>query len=210
MGFYSEHILPHMIDRVCSLGQVMKLRSQIVPGCTGTVLEVGMGSGINLPFYDPQKVSLVYGLEPSEGMRRKAQSNLAASPVPVDWLDLPGEQIPLPDESVDTVLLTFTLCTIPDAKAALRQMARVLKSDGQLLFLEHGQSSDQGVRKWQDRITPGWKKLAGGCHLNRPIRALIEGAGFRIESLENLYMPKAPRITGYLYKGRALKSEKKK
>ena len=205
MGFYDDRILPHLIDKVCSLGQVMKLRSQVVPGCTGTVLEVGMGSGINLPFYDPEKVSLVYGLEPSEGMRRKAQPNLASSRVAVEWLDLPGEQIPLPDESVDTVLLTFTLCTIPDANTALRQMARVLKPDGQLLFLEHGQSCDHGVRKWQDRITPGWKKLAGGCHLNRPIQALIEAADFDIEDLENFYMPKAPRITGYLYKGRALK-----
>lgn len=206
MGFYENKILPHLIDKACSVGQVMKLRSQVVPKAEGVVLEVGMGSGINLEFYDPEKVSLVYGLEPSEGMRHKARHNLAKSPVPVEWLDLPGEKIPLEDESVDTVLLTFTLCTIPDWSAALHQMHRVLKPGGTLLFLEHGQSPDDSVHKWQDRITPAWKKVAGGCHLNRPISELIAQSGFRIEELENLYVPKTPKIAGYIYKGRAVKA----
>ena len=206
MSFYENKILPYLIDRTCSVGQVMKLRSKVVPQAHGVVLEVGMGSGINLEFYNPEHTTLVYGLEPSEGMRRKAQHNLARSPVKVEWLDLPGEQIPLEDESVDTVLLTFTLCTIPDWMAALKQMHRVLKPDGTLLFLEHGQSPDNGVHKWQDRITPVWKKIAGGCHLNRPISELIQQAGFRIEELENLYMPKTPKVAGYIYKGRAVKA----
>lgn len=206
MGFYDERILPHLIDCSCSVGQVMKLRNQIVPLATGTVLEVGMGSGINLSFYNPQTVNLVYGLEPSSGMRRKARANLAKSPVAVEWLDLPGEKIPLQDESVDTVLLTFTLCTIPDWYTALGQMKRVLKPGGELLFLEHGQSPDPGVRKWQHRITPAWKKIAGGCHLNRPISGLITEAGFEITELENFYMPKAPRFAAYIYKGRARKT----
>jgi ubiquinone/menaquinone biosynthesis C-methylase UbiE len=168
MSLYEEKILPHIIDRACSIGQVMKLRSQVVPQARGTVLEVGMGSGLNLEFYDADKVDLVYGLEPSTGMRKKARPNLAKSKVKVEWLDLPGEQIPLADNSVDTVLLTFTLCTIPDWQAALEQMKRVLRPDGELLFLEHGQQ-----------------------------------AGFRIMELENLYVPKAPKIAGYIYKGRA-------
>ncbi|MEX2475617.1 class I SAM-dependent methyltransferase [Marinobacter sp.] len=205
MSFYEDRILPHIIDRACSLGQVMKLRSEVVPKARGIVLEVGMGSAINLQFYNPETVSLVYGLEPSEGMRRKAQNNLERSPVQVEWLDLPGEQIPLGDESVDTVLLTFTLCTIPDWRAALEQMKRVLKPGGELLFLEHGESHDHSIRTWQHRITPGWKRLAGGCHLNRPIADLIREAGFDILELENLYMPKAPKIAGYIYKGRAVK-----
>ncbi len=138
-------------------------------------------------------------------MRRKARKNLANSPVPVEWLALPGEQIPLPDASVDTVLLTFTLCTIPDSTAALAQMLRVLKPEGQLLFLEHGLAPERIVNRWQNRITPTWKKLAGGCHLNRPITKLICGAGFVIDQIENLYIPGAPRIAGYIYKGRALK-----
>ncbi len=205
MSFYEDKILPHIIDCTCSVGQVMKLRSQVVPNARGVVLEVGMGSAINLEFYNPDTVSLVYGLEPSEGMRRKAQGNLGRSPVNVEWLDLPGEKIPLPDNSVDTVLLTFTLCTIPDWQAALEQMKRVLRPDGELLFLEHGESCDRGVRKWQDRITPAWKKIAGGCHLNRPIADLIREAGFDILELENLYIPKTPKIAGYIYRGRAVK-----
>jgi ubiquinone/menaquinone biosynthesis C-methylase UbiE len=203
MSLYDEKILPHIIDRACSMGQVMKLRSQVVPKARGTVLEVGMGSGINLEFYDAAKVDLVYGLEPSLGMRKKAQPNLAKSNVKVEWLDLPGEQIPLDDNSVDTVLLTFTLCTIPDWQAALEQMKRVLRPDGELLFLEHGQSPHHGTRTWQNRITPTWKKFAGGCHLNRPIAELIQQTGFRVMELENLYVPKAPKIAGYIYKGRA-------
>jgi ubiquinone/menaquinone biosynthesis C-methylase UbiE len=189
------------------MGQVMKLRSQVVPRATGTVLEVGMGSGINLQFYDKARVNLVYGLEPSEGMRRKAQSNLVASPVSVTWLDLPGEKVPLADNSVDTVLLTFTLCTIPDWDAALQQMKRVLKPGGELLFVEHGESPDTITRKWQHRITPGWKLLAGGCHLNRNIGSMIRKAGFEITELNNLYIPRAPRIAGYIYKGVARKPD---
>ena len=205
MSFYENRILPHIIDKACSMGQVMKLRSQVVPRAKGRVLEVGMGSGINLEFYDPGRVEMVYGLEPSEGMRRKAQANLNRSSIKVEWLDLPGEKIPLEDDSVDTILLTFTLCTIPDWQAALEQMKRVLKAGGELLFLEHGESPDKGTCKWQHRITPGWKKLAGGCHLNRNIADLLNQGGFEIQRLENLYIPNAPKIAGYIYKGIAIK-----
>ncbi|MGM0952301.1 MAG: class I SAM-dependent methyltransferase [Pseudomonadota bacterium] len=205
MRFYEERILPHLVDKACSMGQVRHLRSQIVPHAHGRVLEVGMGSGLNLEFYNRDQVDMVYGLEPSEGMRRKAIPNIDRSPVSVEWLSLPGEQIPLPDESIDTVLLTFTLCTIPDWRKALEQMKRVLKPGGDLLFLEHGEAPHQGTRKWQHRITPAWKKVAGGCHLNRHIADLITHAGFEIQELENLYMPNAPKIAGYLYKGRAIK-----
>jgi len=207
MGFYEERILPHLLDCSCSVEPVMELRSQLVPLATGTILEVGMGSGINLEFYNPDRINHLYGLEPSEGMRRKARHNLSRSPVDVEWLDLPGEKIPLEDKSVDTVVLTFTLCTIPDWRAALEQMKRVLKPGGELLFLEHGQSPDQGVRKWQHRLTPAWKKLVGGCHLNRPIDELVREAGFHITELENLYVPKAPKFAGYVYKGRAHRPE---
>ncbi|MET4024795.1 ubiquinone/menaquinone biosynthesis C-methylase UbiE [Marinobacter sp. MBR-99] len=205
MSFYEDRVLPHIIDKACSMGQVMKLRGEMVPRAHGRVLEVGMGSGINLEFYDQSQVEMVYGLEPSEGMRRKALQNLNRSPVAVEWLDLPGEKIPLEDNSVDTVLLTFTLCTIPDWYSALLQMKRVLKPGGDLLFLEHGEAPHESIRKWQHRITPGWKMLAGGCHLNRQIADLIRHAGFEIQELENLYMPKAPKIAGFIYKGRATK-----
>ena len=205
MSFYEDRILPHIIDKACSMGQVMKLRSQVVPLARGTVLEVGMGSAINLEFYDPGRVTKVYGLEPSEGMRRKARTNLARAAVEVEWLDLPGERIPLADNSVDTVLLTFTLCTIPDGPAALAQMKRVLRPGGELIFLEHGESEHPRVRRWQHRLTPVWKHLAGGCHLNSNIAELIRQAGFEIVELRNLYVSKAPKIAGYLYLGRATK-----
>lgn len=205
MNFYEERILPHVIDRACSMGQIMKLRSQVVPEARGTVLEVGMGSAINLEFYNKDQVDRVYGLEPSHGMRRKARVNLEKSGIQVEWIDLPGERIPLDDQSVDTVLLTFTLCTIPDWKGALAQMYRVLKTGGELLFLEHGASPDNGILKWQNRLTPGWKKLAGGCHLNRNIAELIRQAGFEILELDNLYVPRAPKIAAYIYQGKARK-----
>ncbi len=205
MSFYDDRILPHVINLACSSGQVMKQRSEVVPLARGVVLEVGMGSGLNLEFYDAERVELVYGLEPSEGMRRKAQPNLALSKVPVEWLGLPGEAIPLADESVDTIVLTFTLCTIPDWQGALQQMWRVLKRDGQLLFLEHGEAPDAAVRVWQNRLTPCWKNIAGGCHLNRNIEQLLRDGGFSIDALAHLYLPKTPRFAGFLYKGVARK-----
>lgn len=203
MGFYERTVLPFLIDKACSAPPVLKQREKVVPQARGRVLEVGMGSGINLSFYDPAKVERVFGLEPSEGMRRKAAKNLAASPVEVTWLDLPGEAIPLEDASVDTVLLTFTLCTIPDFRAALAQMRRVLRPGGTLLFCEHGEAPDEGVRRWQARINPIWKRIAGGCNLNRPIPACLENAGFKIGQLDTMYLPNTPKIAAFNYWGHA-------
>ncbi|HUH36541.1 MAG TPA: class I SAM-dependent methyltransferase [Spongiibacteraceae bacterium] len=206
MGFYADKVLPHVINCACGSSDIMDQRRQVVPQATGEVLEVGMGSGLNLSLYDPAKVTRVWGLEPSEGMRAKARRNLARSPVPVEWLDLPGEQIPLPNQSIDTVVLTFTLCTIPDWHTALRQMHRVLKPTGRLLFCEHGRSPEAGVQKWQDRINPMWRKVAGGCNINRPMDRYIEDSGFRIEALHTEYMAKGPKIAGYMYRGYAVRA----
>jgi len=148
MSIYENKILPNLINFACGSPPIQKLREKIVPLCKGRVLEVGMGSGINLAYYDPQKIEFVWGLEPSEGMRRKALNNISNSAIEVKWLDLPGEKIPLENESVDTILLTFTLCTIPDWNSALRQMHRVLKPDGKLLFSEHGRARHANVSKW--------------------------------------------------------------
>lgn len=205
MGFYENKILPHVINCACGMQDIMDQRRQVVPQARGEVLEVGMGSGLNLALYDPAKVTKVWGLEPSLGMRAKAQANLAKSPVPVEWLSLPGEAVPLPDASVDTVVLTFTLCTIPDWLTALKQMHRVLKPGGQMLFCEHGQAPDAGVQKWQDRLNPLWRKLAGGCNLNRPVDRCLGQGGFTIQSLHNEYMPKGPKIAGYMYRGVAVR-----
>jgi len=203
MGFYDEKVLPHMIDFACSQRFITEFREKVVPLAKGQVLEVGMGSGLNLALYDASKIEFVWGLEPSIGMRNKAGKNIARSAIEVKWLDLPGEEIPLDDQSVDTVLLTFTLCSIPDWQRALQQMHRVLKPSGKLLFCEHGRAPDSGIQTWQDRITPIWRRFMGGCHLNRPIRQYIEETGFVIEQIETGYAEKMPRFAGFMSWGQA-------
>jgi len=200
MGFYADRVLPHVIHLTCGTKPISMQRAKVVPQAEGRVLEVGMGSGLNLAFYDPERVEMVWGLEPSPGMRRKAQENLARAPFEVRWLDLPGEQIPLEDRSADTVLLTYTLCTIPDVAAALFQMRRVLKPGGRLIFCEHGAAPDESVRRWQDRINPLWRRLAGGCNVNRPIPRCIEEGGFEIRQIETMYLP-GPRLATFNYWG---------
>lgn len=191
MGIYDTYVLPHLIDIACGSGDVSKQRQRIVPRARGRVLEVGMGPGLNLPFYDPAQVEVVWGLEPSAGMRRKAASALEATELDVRWLDLPGEEVPLDDRSVDTVVLTYTLCTIADWERALEQIRRVLRPDGQLLFAEHGEAPDASVRRWQHRLDPVWTRLAGGCHITRPIPQMIESAGFELTEIESRYLPGA-------------------
>ncbi|HSP28250.1 MAG TPA: class I SAM-dependent methyltransferase [Ilumatobacteraceae bacterium] len=196
MGLYDTYVLPHLIELACGSGDIAKQRSKIVPQAHGRVLEVGMGPGLNLPFYDRSSVEFVWGLEPSKGMRRKAAAALEATDLEVRWLDLPSEEIPLDDHSVDTVVLTYTLCTIPDWERALGQMRRVLKPGGHLLFSEHGEAPDEAVRRWQHRIDPVWTRLAGGCHIIRPIPQLIESAGFEFVDVESAYLP-GPKISSY-------------
>lgn len=201
MSLYDKYFLAPFINCACGTKPIMYQRRKVVPLCSGRVLEVGMGSALNLALYDSSRVEFVWGLEPSAAMREKARANLAKSPIEVKLIDLPGEQIPLEDNSVDTVLLTYTLCTIPDWHGALRQMRRVLKPGGRLIFTEHGRAPDAGVRKWQDRINPLWKTFAGGCNLNRPIPQLIEESGFALEQLDRMYLPSTPRLFGYNYWG---------
>jgi ubiquinone/menaquinone biosynthesis C-methylase UbiE len=196
MGLYATYVLPHLIDLACGTGDVAKQREKVIPRATGRVLEVGMGPGLNLPFYDRSSVQLVWGLEPSEGMRRKAARALAETDLDVRWLDVSGEDIPLDDDSIDTVVLTYTLCTISDPERALAEMRRVLTPDGLLLFSEHGQAPDETVRTWQHRIDPVWTRIAGGCHITRPIPELIESAGFEFIDVESAYLPGA-KIASY-------------
>jgi SAM-dependent methyltransferase len=203
MSFYENHILPHLIGFACATPQIMKQRSLLVPAAQGRVLEVGFGSGTNLGFYDPAKVDRLFALEPSAGMRRKAAKAVDASPLAIDWLDLPGEEIPLDTDSVDTVVLTYTACTIPDAAAALAQMRRVLKPGGKLLFSEHGAAPDPGVAKWQGRVEPVWKAMAGGCHLTRKPDEMITQAGFKIDRMTADYLPKSPKFAAFNYAGGA-------
>jgi ubiquinone/menaquinone biosynthesis C-methylase UbiE len=200
MSFYDDRVLPHLIDLVCSTKPTRKQREKIVHLAEGDVLEIGFGSGLNLPYYDADKVRKIFGLEPSEGMRRKAQPNVDASGLDVEFIDLPGEAIPLDSQSIDTVLVTFSLCSIDDAVAALEGMRRVLKPGGKLLYCEHGAAPDRRVRRWQDRLNPGWKRVSGGCNMNREIPQLITSTGFRIATDERMYIP-GPKILSYNYWG---------
>ena len=201
MGFYDRHVLPKVLNWTCGMKPVQKQRQKVVPLAEGCVLEIGIGSGLNLPYYDPDKIDRVIGLDPSREMLAYAKRK--SVPFTVEFLAPRGDAIPLENESVDTVLVTYTLCTIPDAIAALNGMRRVLKPGGRLIFCEHGKAPDVGVRRWQDRLNPLWGRLGGGCNLNRDIPALIEGAGFAIDNLETMYLPSTPRFAGFNYWGTA-------
>lgn len=189
MGLYSRYILPKVVHFTCGLKPNMRQREKVVPRARGCVLEVGIGSGLNLSFYDSTKVIKVWGLDPAPEMTRMAERAVRSLPFEVEFIGLPSDEIPLEDNSIDTVLVTYTLCTIPDTTPALRQMSRVLRPGGELIFCEHGAAPDASVRRWQARLNPIWKRLGGGCNLNRPIPAVIEAGGFRIKSLDTMYIP---------------------
>lgn len=203
MGLYDRYILPPLINLACGSKPNRKQREKVVPLAEGEVLEIGMGSGLNLPFYDRTKVRKIWGLEPSEGMRKIARRNSGSLDLELEMIDLPGEEIPLDSNSVDTVVVTYTLCTIPDVERALRGMQRVLRTEGKLLFCEHGVAPDEGVRKWQNRLNPTWRRFAGGCNINRDIPKLLESSGFRIVDDERMYIP-GVRFLSYNYWGSAV------
>ena len=205
MGLYGKYVLPRVVHLACSARPNMRQREKLVPLASGRVLEVGMGSGLNLPFYDARRVTKIWGLEPSPEMSKMASAAVEAVAFDVEFVSAGGEQIPLDSESFDTVLMTFTLCTIPDAERALREIARVLKRGGQLLFCEHGAAPDAGVRRWQNRINPLWRRLAGGCHLNRDIPGLIRRGGFEITRMDTMYIP-GWRPASFNYWGAAAKA----
>ncbi len=206
MNIYEEYLLPHIINCVCGLEEIESQRKKVVPLATGKVLEIGAGSGLNFKYYDPKKVEAIWALEPSEGMKRKAQKNLSECPIEVIWLNDFCENITLENRSIDTVVLTYTLCTIPDVERALSEIRRVLKPEGKLIFCEHGVSPDQKVLAWQRRLNPIWKPLMGGCNLNRNIPKIIESSSFCIEKLEQDYID-GPKIASYQYLGQAGKYE---
>jgi ubiquinone/menaquinone biosynthesis C-methylase UbiE len=201
VSFYSDHILPHVINLAMRNRQLGPLRERVVSRAEGRVLEIGIGSGLNLPFYG-KRVEQLFGLEPAGRLLTMAQSRAARLRRSVTFVAAPAEAIPLDDHSIDTVVTTWTLCSIPDAMTALHEMRRVLRAEGQLLFIEHGLAPEASVQHWQDRLTPLWSKIGGGCHLNRPIRTLIENAGFAVTELDTGYI-KGPRPMTFLYQGRA-------
>lgn len=201
MSVYQKWILPRLLDLAMRNKEATRYRSQIVPEARGTILEIGVGSGLNLPFYG-LGVERLYGLDPSEELLTMARKKARAIAFPIDFLACSGEEIPLADGSVDTVVTTWTLCSIPDPVQALQEMRRVLKPGGTLLFAEHGFAPEARVQGWQRRLNPLWSRMAGGCNLNRKMDRLIRTAGFRIVELKMEYA-KGPRPMSYVYSGRA-------
>ena len=203
MGWYEDRVLPRVVDVALRGKQFDRLRARVASGLDGEVLEVGFGSGRNVPHY-PASVRRVRAVDPATLGRDLAADRVAASPVPVEYVGLDGEALPLDDASVDHVLTTWTLCTIPAVDRALDEMRRVLRPGGTLRFVEHGRSPDAGVARWQDRLTPIQRRVFGGCHLNRPIDRMLAGAGLAITQLDTYYLP-GPKPFGYMYEGAATK-----
>ena len=201
MGFYEDRVLPHLVNLTMRNRRLIPYRERVILAAEGRVLEIGVGSGLNLPFY-PAPVREIVGLEPAPRLLAMSRRLASRSYLPVKFIEGSAEMIPLDDRSVDTVVSTWTLCTIPALSRALEEMRRVLTSGGQLLFVEHGAAPDDNVRKCQDRLTPAWKRIGGGCHLNRLIPTILESAGFTITSLETGYM-KGLKPMSFLYEGRA-------
>jgi SAM-dependent methyltransferase len=201
VSFYQHHVLPRLLHLVMQQEAMMPFRRRVIGAAEGRVLEIGIGSGLNLPLYE-LTVGNVIGLDPSPELLLMARDRAAAASVHVKLLEASAEVVPLDDASIDTVVTTWTLCTIPDAPRALTELRRVLRPGGALLFVEHGRAPEPGVARWQDRLDPLWRRVAGGCHLNRKIDDLISGSGFRVDALTNARLP-GPRTHTFLYEGRA-------
>jgi ubiquinone/menaquinone biosynthesis C-methylase UbiE len=205
MGFYSDVVLPWCIELSCGMKALRPERAKLAADLSGSVLEIGFGSGLNLPFL-PAAVTRVLAVEPNERARKLAAKRVAAARCPVEFVGLDAQVIGLPDGSADTAISTFSLCTIPDVAAALAEIRRVLKPGGRLFVLEHGRAPDQGVARWQDRLNGIQRVIAGGCNVNRDIPGLMRAAGFDVSELAGAYFKEMPRTHGYLYRGGAARA----
>ena len=205
MSFYNKYILPKVLNCACASKPINYQRDKIVPLAEGVVLDIGIGSGLNIPFYNKTKIKQLYGLDPSKELLDIAKSIAKKENLEIEFLECGAESIPLLDKSIDTVLITYTMCTIPDVALSNSEIIRVLKDDGKLLFCEHGLAPDKNIAKWQKRINPLWSKIAGGCNLNRDIPNLISSSGFKISNMEEMYLPSTPKFAGYNYWGVAKK-----
>lgn len=203
MEIYNNYILPRLTHWVCSQNDITFQRQKVIPQAQGRVLEIGIGSGLNLPFYNPEKIDFLWGLDPSKQLQKIAAKKAVQLPFNVEFIGLSGEAIPLEKNDADTVVVTYTLCTIPDVLKALIEMNRVLKPGGQLIFCEHGIAPDDIILAWQNRMNPVWKLISGGCNLNRPIPSLIEKGGFKINHLDMAYMSSF-KIASFNYWGTAV------
>jgi SAM-dependent methyltransferase len=201
MGLYARHIGPRLVRCICAMGDIQHEREKVVPRATGVVLEIGIGPGLNLPLYDPSRVERVIGVDPNESFLRLGCEERGRCAVPLEIIVAPAEALPLGDSSIDTAVVTFTLCSVDDPLRALAELRRVLKPGGRVLFLEHGLSDDPAVARWQHRLNPVWRPLAVGCNLTRPVRGLFVQAGFRIDEVEEYYMPRTPAAIGFQCRG---------
>ena len=204
MSLYDKYVLPKFLNCACGSKPVEYQRKKVVPNAEGIVLEIGIGSGLNLPFYDNSKVTQIWGLDPSEELSSMAKETAKNLDIDVKFISGGAEDIPLPDNYFDTALVTYTMCTIPEVIRANIEIKRVLKNTGKLIFCEHGKAPDLNIAKWQSRIDPIWGKLAGGCHLNRDIPSLLEDSGYKIIELDQMYLPSTPKVAGYNYWGFAI------
>jgi ubiquinone/menaquinone biosynthesis C-methylase UbiE len=202
-GWWERNMVPKLIGCACSQGQIMKKRSLVVPKAAGDVLELGCGGGINMEFYDLTRVKSFSGIDPSPALLERSREAAQSRGIESDIRGGIGEAMPFADASFDTVVCTFTLCSVDEQKAVLAEMRRVLRPGGKALFLEHGSAPDSGVQKWQRRIEPVWKRIGGNCHLTRPITGAYEAAGFKISDGDRGYMPKTPRPFGWVEWGEA-------
>jgi SAM-dependent methyltransferase len=202
-SWYDAHIVPRFIRCACGTEQIMELRGEVVPHACGKVFELGCGGGLNQRYYDAARVTGFSGVDPSPKLLDYAREQAGRKGWQVDIRAGTGEDIPFADASFDTVVSTFTLCSVQDQAKTIAELRRVLKPGGTLLFLEHGRAPDAGVRRWQERIEPVWKRLAGGCHLTRPVTGALEAGGFKVEPAGQSYMPKVPRFAGWMEWGSA-------
>lgn len=205
MSLYDKYILPKVLNCTCGSKPISYQRKKVVPLAKGKILDIGIGSGLNIPFYDLSKIDKIYGLDPSSELIKIAKKIAVKKNISIEFLLCGAEDIPLPNNSIDTVLITYSMCTIPEVLKANYEMLRVLKPDGRLIFCEHGLAPDKSVAKWQKRINPVWGKIAGGCNLDRDIPDLISSSGFKILSIEEMYLPSTPKFAGYNYWGIAQK-----
>lgn len=197
MGLYNRYILPHVINCACGTRPIVRQRKKVAPLVEGVVLELGFGSGLNIPYLDASKITKLYALEPEAGMRALSVKAAKTAPFPIEVRPEFAETLPLPDASIDTLFVTYVLCTIPDPASALRATRRLLKPGGRVVFCEHGLAPDADVQKTQRGVEPMWKRFAGGCHLTRDVAGMLADGGYRIESSETMYLPKTPRFAGY-------------
>ena len=203
MSLYDKYLLPHLLNCTCNQKPFIHQRKKVVPLAKGNILEIGIGSGLNIPFYEAEGIDKIWGIDPSEELVAMAKNQVKDDTPEIEFIISKAEEIDFDDAFFDTILMTYTMCTINNLSEAFTELKRVIKPTGKLIFCEHGMAPDKNVIKWQNRINTFWPKISGGCNINKEIPSIIESSGFSILDLENMYLPKTPKVLGYNYWGTA-------